>query len=172
MLSIGYDNPGTEPVTAGLLYSPKLRIESEVLMDPWLVDPRTKQGGPSRPALLFFGIARGVGPRAPASEPRADAHAHHHRVELGGAGLGAVEADIAVAVEVARVGAGEPGRGDVDVHADRGHRTLGGFHADALAGQGTCAVGRSEEHTSELQSLMRISYAVFCLKKKKKTHTN
>src|SRR3546814_7713122 len=30
---------------------------------------------------------------------------------------------------------------------------------------------RSEEHTSELQSLMRISYAVFCLKKKKNTHT-
>src|SRR3546814_5181706 len=30
---------------------------------------------------------------------------------------------------------------------------------------------RSEEHTSELQSLMRISYAVFCLKKKKITHT-
>src|SRR3546814_8915874 len=31
---------------------------------------------------------------------------------------------------------------------------------------------RSEEHTSELQSLMRISYAVFCLKKKKKQPTN
>src|SRR3546814_5179843 len=31
---------------------------------------------------------------------------------------------------------------------------------------------RSEEHTSELQSLMRISYAVFCLKKKKKNKTN
>src|SRR3546814_10461982 len=30
--------------------------------------------------------------------------------------------------------------------------------------------GRSEEHTSELQSLMRISYAVFCLKKKKNTN--
>src|SRR3546814_7220951 len=30
--------------------------------------------------------------------------------------------------------------------------------------------GRSEEHTSELQSLMRISYAVFCLKKKKTTY--
>src|SRR3546814_7979724 len=29
------------------------------------------------------------------------------------------------------------------------------------------SIGRSEEHTSELQSLMRISYAVFCLKKKK-----
>src|SRR3546814_4525754 len=36
----------------------------------------------------------------------------------------------------------------------------------AGAGYGTA---RSEEHTSELQSLMRISYAVFCLKKKKKT---
>src|SRR3546814_4766407 len=32
--------------------------------------------------------------------------------------------------------------------------------------------GRSEEHTSELQSLMRISYAVFCLKKKKKHEKN
>src|SRR3546814_4093041 len=31
---------------------------------------------------------------------------------------------------------------------------------------------RSEEHTSELQSLMRISYAVFCLKKKKNNHNN
>src|SRR3546814_4176022 len=31
---------------------------------------------------------------------------------------------------------------------------------------------RSEEHTSELQSLMRISYAVFCLKKKKKSKKN
>src|SRR3546814_5489359 len=37
-----------------------------------------------------------------------------------------------------------------------------GFARLALSG------GRSEEHTSELQSLMRISYAVFCLKKKKK----
>src|SRR3546814_9830953 len=35
-----------------------------------------------------------------------------------------------------------------------------------LPGIGGCA-SRSEEHTSELQSLMRISYAVFCLKKKK-----
>src|SRR3546814_8915226 len=33
------------------------------------------------------------------------------------------------------------------------------------------AKARSEEHTSELQSLMRISYAVFCLKKKKKRTT-
>src|SRR3546814_6384415 len=34
--------------------------------------------------------------------------------------------------------------------------------------RGNPALRRSEEHTSELQSLMRISYAVFCLKKKKK----
>src|SRR3546814_6983008 len=40
-------------------------------------------------------------------------------------------------------------------------------HAWQLVPQGL----RSEEHTSELQSLMRISYAVFCLKKKKKTYT-
>src|SRR3546814_2002671 len=38
----------------------------------------------------------------------------------------------------------------------------------AIAG-GAGGAARSEEHTSELQSLMRISYAVFCLKKKKTT---
>src|SRR3546814_3980038 len=38
----------------------------------------------------------------------------------------------------------------------------------AIAGNRYVALVRSEEHTSELQSLMRISYAVFCLKKKKK----
>src|SRR3546814_6921940 len=40
------------------------------------------------------------------------------------------------------------------------------------SGVGNCQPhrGRSEEHTSELQSLMRISYAVFCLKKKHKTN--
>src|SRR3546814_5189265 len=37
---------------------------------------------------------------------------------------------------------------------------------------GGAVTGRSEEHTSELQSLMRISYAVFCLKKKKATDTH
>src|SRR3546814_2155033 len=39
-------------------------------------------------------------------------------------------------------------------------------------GTAGAAEGRSEEHTSELQSLMRISYAVFCLKKKKKNNKN
>src|SRR3546814_1256123 len=43
-----------------------------------------------------------------------------------------------------------------------------------LSSAGVAGVGggaRSEEHTSELQSLMRISYAVFCLKKKKQQHS-
>src|SRR3546814_2045408 len=39
-------------------------------------------------------------------------------------------------------------------------------------GRVTGVVTRSEEHTSELQSLMRISYAVFCLKKKTSANTN
>src|SRR3546814_5377448 len=49
-------------------------------------------------------------------------------------------------------------------------------HAAVASGQLEAAIilsiqwgGRSEEHTSELQSLMRISYAVFCLKKKKRS---
>src|SRR3546814_9532992 len=42
------------------------------------------------------------------------------------------------------------------------------FIRNLLGGEGTTMLyTRSEEHTSELQSLMRISYAVFCLKKKK-----
>src|SRR3546814_8237318 len=53
--------------------------------------------------------------------------------------------------------------GHVGDKADAGRKKMGVF---------TGAVDRSEEHTSELQSLMRISYAVFCLKKKKQhTHT-
>src|SRR3546814_8591679 len=46
----------------------------------------------------------------------------------------------------------------------KSHMSVGTRHADL-------APFRSEEHTSELQSLMRISYAVFCLKKKKNTTT-
>src|SRR3546814_2404015 len=43
--------------------------------------------------------------------------------------------------------------------------------SDRLRGKVAVVTGRSEEHTSELQSLMRISYAVFCLKKKNKDIT-
>src|SRR3546814_9828229 len=45
-------------------------------------------------------------------------------------------------------------------------------HGRAIEHRDTLRTGRSEEHTSELQSLMRISYAVFCLKKKKHKITN
>src|SRR3546814_3694950 len=48
---------------------------------------------------------------------------------------------------------------------DRRHRAAGDHDRRQMA-----EAQRSEEHTSELQSLMRISYAVFCLKKKNK-HT-
>src|SRR3546814_4468040 len=52
---------------------------------------------------------------------------------------------------------------------DRGDlRFDGAFVGKEKTGLATLDDGRSEEHTSELQSLMRISYAVFCLKKKKK----
>src|SRR3546814_6122841 len=64
------------------------------------------------------------------------------------------------------------------VSTDLPHALLAnGLHGDytieaaldaLLAGTGLTYRHRSEEHTSELQSLMRISYAVFCLKKKKK----
>src|SRR3546814_10081226 len=62
-----------------------------------------------------------------------------------------------------------------DVEIGRDHErisreiSLGREHMDALRlnPQRPIEIGRSEEHTSELQSLMRISYAVFCLKKKK-----
>src|SRR3546814_9901558 len=55
-------------------------------------------------------------------------------------------------------------------HAD-GWQDLGRQRSGSLRPQFPAA-RRSEEHTSELQSLMRISYAVFCLKKKKRTKHN
>src|SRR3546814_3169904 len=54
------------------------------------------------------------------------------------------------------------------------HRNLDSAPQDGLEGKPPPAspAPRSEEHTSELQSLMRISYAVFCLKKKTKHKSN
>src|SRR3546814_6654509 len=51
----------------------------------------------------------------------------------------------------------------VSLHCPRTHETMNLFNAARFA---KMKRGRSEEHTSELQSLMRISYAVFCLKQK------
>src|SRR3546814_7098233 len=53
---------------------------------------------------------------------------------------------------------------DAAVSAGQWHRYVG---SGSGAGIDPLRAGRSEEHTSELQSLMRISYAVFCLKQKK-----
>src|SRR3546814_8625189 len=66
----------------------------------------------------------------------------------------------------AAIGAEAVARMPIDQAARRGiGRRFAGAHPIERAEQR----GRSEEHTSELQSLMRISYAVFCLKKKKQT---
>src|SRR3546814_10367451 len=87
-----------------------------------------------------------------------------HRSEVG---IDAVEG----AVEVGEL---------VDAQVSCGHRGGRGRASDACLGAGDHpgrpvrgddrVTTRSEEHTSELQSLMRISYAVFCLKKKKHSH--
>src|SRR3546814_2657181 len=65
------------------------------------------------------------------------------------------------------------GRGDATAHRRLRRRRAGPRSAAGAARQRQGLRVRSEEHTSELQSLMRISYAVFCLKKKKQnTITN
>src|SRR3546814_7036051 len=81
----------------------------------------------------------------------------------GGAGVGhAREADHLLGEADRQFLAGFPGNAERRVAAGAGQ--LFREHARQHVED---PVGRSEEHTSELQSLMRISYAVFCLKKKK-----
>src|SRR3546814_1389540 len=58
-----------------------------------------------------------------------------------------------------RMAAGQHSSHNLPLHAAKGRKTEGRM-------QDGERIDRSEEHTSELQSLMRISYAVFCLKKK------
>src|SRR3546814_1915685 len=60
-------------------------------------------------------------------------------------------------------------RGRQGLGAQAGRGAAMSYQNYVIAAYLVFAVVRSEEHTSELQSLMRISYAVFCLKKKKKT---
>src|SRR3546814_2434457 len=111
-----------------------------------------------------------------------------HLAVEGDAGLHQAVHEAAVADAVGagrRVDAGDPQRteiallllaADVGVLQRLRDRLLG--DAEDLATGVVIALGllenllvRSEEHTSELQSLMRISYAVFCLKKKKQQNT-
>src|SRR3546814_6471172 len=69
---------------------------------------------------------------------------------------------VTVAGEVLRPLDAENARGDLQSAFDQGYRAIAIVLMHGW---------RSEEHTSELQSLMRISYAVFCLKKKKQRAT-
>src|SRR3546814_7671820 len=92
------------------------------------------------------------------------------------------DADNVVAITATRgLDASATGNGDggsIELFGANGARIFGDLRARGGASGGddgfieTSGGGvdlRSEEHTSELQSLMRISYAVFCLKKKKHT---
>src|SRR3546814_4969932 len=95
---------------------------------------------------------------------------HHHRYRVGQVDAAVVRAHRQAQAPIVRNGrqdiVGQAG----GLAAEQESVALGearGVMAHRAAG----AEGeRSEEHTSELQSLMRISYAVFCLKKKRKTN--
>src|SRR3546814_6366205 len=72
-----------------------------------------------------------------------------------------LEDDIALSLAALgiRIIAPIPGRGTIGIEVPN-------QHPEIVSMRSVLATERSEEHTSELQSLMRISYAVFCLKKK------
>src|SRR3546814_10309470 len=96
------------------------------------------------------------GQREPGGDQPGQGHGRHHAdgASMAGDGEGCADAE----------GAGA--RGEV-AQQRAGAEILRDQQRDADEGE-----GRSEEHTSELQSLMRISYAVFCLKKTKTKNKN
>src|SRR3546814_8088278 len=101
---------------------------------------------------------------------RAAHREHVHAVDLHAGDAEALAAAIELVLRAAAVDRGAHGVLVVlDHEDDRQLPQLG--HVEAFVHlalvRGAVAEIRSEEHTSELQSLMRISYAVFCLKKKK-----
>src|SRR3546814_10026086 len=104
--------------------------------------------------------------RACAGEPgRADRAGDRRRRDNGGGRIDDRAGE-------GRRGAGAAARAGDRGDAGRGERTAGdGARGSGGGGAGDAGEPRSEEHTSELQSLMRISYAVFVLKKKKKEET-
>src|SRR3546814_4702323 len=117
-----------------------------------------------------FGLALGI-----ASAGQANNGGEEKRQGAGGRRRQA-EAGIAIGARSAafrRDGALDELDGD-DVADPAGTAARGQRHIAALKDRAVRRRrrrGRSEEHTSELQSLMRISYAVFCLKTKKKNKT-
>src|SRR3546814_5187816 len=72
---------------------------------------------------------------------------------------------LAVRIIVGKRGAGIRSKGSL-CRERRGHGDSEHYHVRETFSPRKRPIGRSEEHTSELQSLMRTSYAVFCLKKK------
>src|SRR3546814_6804645 len=118
-------------------------------------------------------VERGIGEAVAERHPvfvavAADEYFHPSAQGIDHADADAVQATGKRVVLAAELAAGmQPGQDQLDagdaffgVDIDR--------HAAAIVDHFATTVGeRSEEHTSELQSLMRISYAVFCLKKKK-----
>src|SRR3546814_1498693 len=96
---------------------------------------------------------------------RADDHVEEQRHEEDRQeGTGECAADHAGTDRVLAAAARAGGDGERDHAHDEGERGH-----DDRAQSHACRHHRSEEHTSELQSLMRISYAVFCLKKTQNT---
>src|SRR3546814_4485826 len=99
----------------------------------------------------------------PARDPDPDLARHDHRPQRRAAG----------GVHAGGVAVGQPAGAEqvprTPAGAGRGHRPAAGLPDSLrLAARGQGVHVSSEEHTSELQSLMRNSYAVICFKKKKK----
>src|SRR3546814_7966848 len=114
--------------------------------------------------LIFPRAVDGVGEKEPALVPEGGlARARGKRHALRGGQVPGVE----LLAEIAELVAAEDD--DAIFRRDRGAAPVLARPAGIVAHQeqGLAMLERSEEHTSELQSLMRISYAVSCLKKKK-----
>src|SRR3546814_2313258 len=108
-------------------------------------------------------FARGVGGRSPDLRLPAQVCAVGAEPGVERCGYGAVAGGVDFAAGVGQQGqafALPGGNAEVLQHVLECVRMVAAGQADAFAAM------RSEEHTSELQSLMRISYAVFCLQKK------
>src|SRR3546814_942438 len=108
---------------------------------------------------LFRSRAHGPRERRAAAVPRGGAYPGQPGLQLAEPGRRGTGAGLRVAGGAARRGHRRAGTGRA--RAGRARRPDGQPRPD-----GGAVRARSEEHTSELQSLMRISYAVFCLKKK------
>src|SRR3546814_7041273 len=132
----------------------------------WITPARgdLRQGGKNEIAFAKGGVRDGeaaVGPEAPRP---------YDNIQVERSGTPALTGALAE-IGLYFLQAFEQSRGrQSGFHKSRGvgKGTLGWSEGRGRDDFGSGAQVRSEEHTSELQSLMRISYAVFCLKKKKK----